>query len=254
MTVPAFAIGVGGHIRIVRRGLTVLGWLLTCLALNVFGAILKGRNPVPRWFLGGALRIVGARLRVVGAPVRRPSILVANHVSWMDILALSGATGTAFVAHDGLAGFSLLRFLCELNRTVFVARGDRATVSRQIEQVEAGLQESGVLTLFPEGTTSDGITLQPFKSSLLAVVERSGEAIAIRPVWIDYGADAADIAWVGEEHGLDNVRRVLARSAPVTVTIHLLPPLNPKQRRDRKVIAASAREAIAAGMDQRVAL
>lgn len=248
------AIGPAGWLRIVGRTATLAAWLLICLALYPFGKPGRGRNPVSRWFLAGTLRIVGARLRVVGTPVSEPSILVANHLSWIDILALADATGSAFVAHDGLADNQALRFLCRLNRTVFIARNDRNSVAGQIDQVQEGLGESGVLTLFAEGTTNGGVSLLPFKSSLLAAVERSEDTVAIVPVWIDYGAEAATIAWAGDEPGVTNFQRMLARSRPIDVTVHLLAPLSPNQRRNRKVIATSAYDAIAERMDQRVTL
>jgi 1-acyl-sn-glycerol-3-phosphate acyltransferase len=137
---------------------------------------------------------------------------------------------------------------------VFIARNDRASIGAQIGQVEHGLRDAGVLTLFPEGTTNDGRTLLPFKSSLLAAVEGSGENVTIVPVWLDYGLEAEDIAWAGDEPGLANVLRVIARSRAVALTVHLLPPLAMQERTDRKAIAAAAREAIAANADQRVAL
>ncbi|MBB4859600.1 1-acyl-sn-glycerol-3-phosphate acyltransferase [Novosphingobium chloroacetimidivorans] len=237
-------IGVAGGLRLAARGLALVGWLALCLTLYGLRAPLPGRNRVPRLFLGGTLRIVGARSRFVGEQAPSPCFLVANHASWIDILALAGATGTAFVAHDGLAGNPGLRFLCRLNRTVFIARGERGTVGAQVEQVQEGLRESGVLTLFPEGTTDDGVTLLPFKSSLLAAVDGGDERVAIQPVWIDYGPQARDIAWYGEESGLANFTRILARRCPVDVTLHLLSPLGPEARRDRKTIAAAARDAI----------
>lgn len=251
---PAGRIGLAGRLRIAIRALATLGWLGTCLILYALAAPLPGRNPISQLFLGGMLRVVGARITVEGARPAPPAILLANHVSWIDILALARATGTAFVAHDGLAGNPVLRFLCRLNRTVFIARHDRASIGGQIGQVQHGLQEAGVLTLFPEGTTNDGRTLLPFKSSLLAAVEGSSAEVAILPAWLDYGAQAADIAWAGDEPGLANVLRLLARSTPVHVIVHLLQPLAAEQRRDRKAIAAAAREAIAAKADQRVAL
>lgn len=235
---------LAGRIRLAVRALALVGWLALCLTLYGIRALLPGRNRVPRLFLGGTLRIVGARLKVVGRQAPSPCFLVANHVSWMDILALAGATGTAFVAHDGLAGNPGLRFLCRLNRTVFIARGERGSVGTQVAQVQEGLRESGVLTLFPEGTTDDGVTLLPFKSSLLAAVDGGDQAVAIQPVWIDYGVEAGQIAWFGEESGAANFTRVLARAKPVRVTLHLLAPLGPQERQDRKTIAAAAREAI----------
>jgi 1-acyl-sn-glycerol-3-phosphate acyltransferase len=251
---PAGRIGLAGRLRIAVRAFVTLGWLVTGLVLYALAAPLPGRNPVSRLFLGGMLRIVGARLTIAGERPTQPAILLANHVSWIDILALAGATGTAFVAHDGLAGNPVLRFLCRLNRTVFIARHDRASIGGQIGQVQQGLREAGVLTLFPEGTTNDGRALLPFKSSLLAAVEGSGAEVAILPVWLDYGAEAPDIAWAEDEPGLTNVLRLLARSRPVHVTVHLLPSLAADERRDRKMIAAAARDAIAAKTDQRVAL
>lgn len=243
---PAGALGVAGWLRFVRRAVGLLVLLLGCLLLYAVAAPFSGRNPAPRLFLGGVLRVAGGRLRVAGQSVAAPSILLANHLSWLDIPALAGATGSAFVAHDGLAGHAVMRFLCDLNRTVFIARGDRSSVTGQVDQVRDGLQESGVLTLFPEGTTDDGRELLPFKSSLLAAVENSGADVAIRPVWIDYGALAADFAWFGDEPGLDNARRILARKGSFTVTVHLLAPLDAQQRQDRKTIARSARDAIVA--------
>lgn len=252
--VPVGRIGLAGRLRIALRALAALLWLCFSLLVYALLAPLPGRNPVPRLFLGGMLQVAGTRMRVVGEAPARPAILLANHVSWIDILALARATGTAFVAHDGLAGNPALRFLCRLNRTVFIARHDRASIGDQVGQVQEGLRSAGILTLFPEGTTGDGQTLLPFKSSLLAAVEGSGADVAIVPVWLDYGAEAGEIAWTGDEPGLANVLRVMARSRPVSVTVHLLPALAPAQRQNRKLIAETAREAISAQADQRVAL
>lgn len=234
--------------------MALLGLLLACLVLYALAAPLPGLNPVPRMFLSGVLRIVGGRLRVEGEPTTAPSILLANHLSWIDIPALAAATGTAFVAHTGLAEHPVMRFLCKLNHTVFIARSDRASVAGQVHQVRDGLLETGLLTLFPEGTTGDGQNLLAFKSSLLAAVEQSASDVEIRPVWIDYGEATKQVAWVGDETGLNNAKRILSRSGQFTVTTQLLPALIPKDRNDRKTIAAAAHAAVAARMDQRVAL
>lgn len=254
MSAAAGLLGPAGWLRLVARSCAGLVLLLVCLVLYPLATILRGRNPVPRLFLSGMARVAGARLTVLGEPVQAPSILLANHVSWLDIPALAAVSGTAFVAHDGLAGHPLVRFLCRMNRTVFIARHDRSSIAAQIAQVQSGLRKSGILTLFPEGTTGDGHTVLPFKSSLLAAVEGSEHGTTIRPVWIDYGAPAPEIAWTGEEPGLVNARRILARSDPLRITIHLLPPLSAGQHQNRKAMAEAARNAILARMDQRVAL
>jgi 1-acyl-sn-glycerol-3-phosphate acyltransferase len=236
------------------RATSLLMLLVACLPLYGLAAPLPGRNRVPRLFLSGVLRIVGGDLTVGGERAQAPSILLANHLSWIDIPALAAATGTAFVAHDGLAIHPVIRFLCKLNRTVFIARNNRASVARQVDQVREGLRESSVLTLFPEGTTGDGPDLLDFKSSLLAAVEQSASDVAIRPVWVDYGELAGAFAWAGNEPGLSNAARILARKGRFTVTTHLLPPLSGQQRKGRKAIATAAHDAIADQINQRVAL
>ena len=72
-------------------------------------------------------------------------------------------------------------------------------------------------------------------------------SIPVQPVLLDY-ADAPDIAWVGEEHGLDNFKRILARARPLRLTIRFLPPLEGEALTNRKTMAAAAREAIFGAM------
>lgn len=259
---------MNGTAAAVRRGISPTGWLLAgsritgmlallvlCLPLHFLWRLFTPHNIWPRIFLGGVCRIAGIRVKQAGQPCRSGTFLLANHVSWIDIPALASATGAAFVAHDGLTIVPLVHWLCRLNDTVFVARHDRSSVQGQIEQVRQAIRESGALAIFPEGTTSDGAGLLPFKSSLLSALTPVPEGIAVQPVLLDYGPEAAGIAWVGEEHGLDNFLRVLARLRPVRLTLHFLPPLDGKALADRKLMARTARaEMLAALSAQRVTL
>lgn len=231
----------------------MLAWLGLCIVLYYLWRALRLANPWPRVFLGGIAWIAGVEVTLFGAQTQgrgslRGAFLLANHVSWIDIPAIAGATGSAFVAHDGLAAIGPLRWLCEMNDTIFVARHDRGSVGRQVEQVRAAIRDTGALTIFPEGTTSDGTDLLPFKSSLLSALDPIPAGIAVQPIWLDYGAEAADIAWIGEEPGLDNFLRILARVRPVTLTLHFLPPLTGDALTNRKTLAAAAREAIVQAM------
>lgn len=239
-----------GRVRIILRLLAMLAALIASLPLYYLFHLLRLHNPVPRLFLGAVAWLAGTELVHRGEKVHRGAFLLANHVSWIDIPALAWSTGTAFVGHDGLASMPLLKWLCTMNDTVFVARHDRASVARQIEDVRRALSDTGALTIFPEGTTSEGTGLLPFKSSLLSAFEPIPEGIAVQPVLLDYGPDAADIAWVGEEHGLHNFLRILARRRPVRLTLHFLPVLEGAELTNRKTIAAAAREAMLARLDE----
>jgi 1-acyl-sn-glycerol-3-phosphate acyltransferase len=210
--------------RIVIRLAAMAAWLLVCVPLHyVWRHGLRwlgvARSPWPRRFLGGLCWLAGVEVRIVGRRPAKGTFLLANHVSWIDIPALAGATGTAFVAHDGLAEVSLLRWLCAMNDTVFIARHDRASVHRQVAQVREAIRDTGALTIFPEGTTGDGLGLLPFKSSLLSAFYPPPEGIAIQPVLLDYGPEAAGIAWAGVGRAGANVLRSIApASSPGSTT------------------------------------
>ncbi len=252
---PVPAIAPLGWLRIALRLMAMVTWLLACVPLYYAWRwapqIVGTPDPWPRRFLAGISRLAGVRLRVVGVRGKGGEFLLANHVSWIDIPALAAASGAAFVAHDGLAGVPLLRWLCEMNSTVFVARHDRTSVHRQVEQVREAIRESGTLTIFPEGTTSDGTGLLPFKSSLLSALDPLPAGIAVQPVLLDYGPDAPRIAWVGDESGFDNFKRILARPRPLELTVRFLPPLAGEALASRKTIAAAARAAMLAALNQR---
>lgn len=220
--------------------------LLLALALHGTWRLFRMPSPWPRLFLGTVGRLVGARRRVLGVPLRRDVVFVANHLSWIDILLMAGTTGTAFVAKAELARVPLIGWLCTLNRTLFVSRDDRLGVARQIAELRTALADGWAVTLFPEGTTGDDLTLLPFKPTLLAALDDAPPGIRVQPVRIDYGADSQEIAWLGTEHGGDHATRILRRRGSFTATLHFLAPFSPADHPGRKAIAAEARARIAA--------
>jgi 1-acyl-sn-glycerol-3-phosphate acyltransferase len=218
-----------------------LGFLVI-VPLHVLVMLAGRRDLVPPLFLGTMGRIAGLRVRTEGTP-RPGALLLANHVSWLDVLALAGASRARFVAHSGLTVHGGLKWLCDQNDTVFIARERRGSVAGQVEQVRAALGDRP-LAIFPEGTTDDGTFLHPFKSALLSAVEPLAHEVPVQPVALDY-ADAAAIAWFGPEPGMTNVRRILARRGRVELTIRFLEPLAGVALADRKAMAVAAQAAIA---------
>jgi len=214
---------------------------LACLPPHLLSKWLLQRSLWPPRFLGAAAWIVGARVRVAGEPIRPHTLLICNHVSWLDILVLGGATGCAFVSKDSL-GHSLVHWMADQNETLYIHRGRRSATADQANAIAGALERPQPLALFPEGTTGPGDHLLPFRSSLLAAVAPAPPRAQVRPVAIDYGPAAREVGWY-HESGKDNVLRVLARRGTLPIIVHVLPAL--ARSEDRKLLAHHAREHIA---------
>jgi 1-acyl-sn-glycerol-3-phosphate acyltransferase len=175
-----------------------------------------------------------------GVPIGGHTLLVSNHVSWLDILVLAGATGCAFVSKDEL-GHPLIHWLADQNETVYVKRGHLKGAKDQAIAIAEALEGDMPIALFPEGTTGPGTHLLPFRSTLLEAANFAAKDVAIRPVALDYGAAAAEIGWF-HEPGKNNVLRLLGRRGALPVTVRLLAPLD--RGGDRKQLTQAAQDAI----------
>lgn len=238
------SIAIPGLLRIWMRGAGLVLALLVCLPMHYLWRLLRRYSPWPRIFLGWAARIAGARVQRVGVPLRRDVFYVSNHLSWIDILALAGACGTAFVAKAELRRAPIVGWLATLNRTVFVSRENRMGVAEQISQLRAALEANWSVAVFPEGTTTDGQSLLPFKTPMLRVLEPPPPGVLVQPVLLDYGAVAEEIGWVGHESGVDNAMRLLARKGSFALRVCFLEPFSPERFSGRKAIAAESRRRI----------
>lgn len=232
-------------LRALLRFFAITCWFLLCAALHL--SVRKfGPSPWPRHFLRGTAWLAGARVRTEGSPPTGGTLIVANHVSWLDIPMLAGATNCAFVAKDNLGDHPFMRWLCEENGTVFVERDRRGSVGDQLAAMEAAIRSHKPLCLFPEGTVSDGTKLLPFRSSLLKLAENPPLPLAVRPVAIDYGSDAPEFGWPAGETGQANFIRLLGRKGTVAVTLRFLDPLAPGQ--GRKALTQQSQAAIASAL------
>ncbi|MEJ7935180.1 lysophospholipid acyltransferase family protein [Sphingobium sp. AN558] len=235
-------------IRQLRRVSALALSLFLCLPFHLLWRLMRRPSPWPHHFLGLAARSVGARVRIEGRPSQGDMFIIANHVSWIDILALGGATGAAFVAHDGIARWPIIGWLAAQNNTLFIARDRRGALGGQIDGLRAAMAGNQPVALFPEGTTSNGRSLLPFKPTLFSVLLPPPRAVMVQPVHIDYGAATAEIAWHGDESAGANAARIFARKGTLPVTLRFLEPFDPARHPDRKAISAEAREKIAASI------
>lgn len=224
----------------------LLGLLLLMVPPHLIAKIGGRRSPWPPRFLAAAARIIGVRATVEGAPLTPPTLAIANHLSWLDILILGGATGTAFVSKADIASAPLVGWLANQNHTLYVERADRSDAHSQVRRIAEGIERDMPLTIFPEGTTGDGRTMLPFRPTLLAAVAPAAPGTAVRPIAIDYGAAGPGIAWHDGESGIDNALRLLGRRGTLPVTVRLLDALPAGD--DRKAMARHAQAAISAAL------
>lgn len=231
--------------RAAARIAVLAGWFALCVIPHEI-AKRTGRSPWPRRFLRGVATICGADVTIEGRAPSTGELLIGNHVSWLDIPVLAGATGCAFISKAEVRGHPFLKWIADQNATIYVDRAERSAIHDQAGAIVAGLRHDQPLALFPEGTVGDGGTLLPFKPALLSAVAPAPDGVMVRPVAIDYRGRATLLAWAPGEHGLGNFLRVLGRRGRLPVTVRLLDPLAPSA--DRKALARAAHDAIAAAL------
>jgi lyso-ornithine lipid O-acyltransferase len=199
---------------------------------------------VPR-FLRALGRLVGLEVTIEGRPIGDHVLYVANHISWLDILAVGGTAPVRFIAKDQIARWPLVGRLATLAGTVFVARERRGATREQADAVADALGGGRPVLLFAEGGTGDGAEVRPFRPALFASAVEAGTVV--QPIAIDYGPDRMRYAWPPGMSFADEARRMLNRAEPVPVTLRFLPPLDAAVL-DRKALAARAQEGIAAAL------
>jgi 1-acyl-sn-glycerol-3-phosphate acyltransferase len=231
-------------IRIAFRVAWMVGLLLLCVPVHYLWRLFGVPSPWPRRFLRWVGRAAGMRLRVLGEPLAGNVLFLANHLSWLDILLLADASGTAFVSKAEVAEWPLIGWMARLNNTVFVARDNRRGVKGQVDALREALRTGQPVALFPEGTTDGGAEVLPFRGSLLASLYPALPGVKVQPVALDYGPAGRDLAWVGDEKALANVKRVLARRGTTRVSATFLAPLDPEAIGDRKRLAQCSRDEI----------
>ncbi|WP_239026021.1 lysophospholipid acyltransferase family protein [Sphingomonas paeninsulae] len=234
-----------GNFRLAMR-LTFLALALAmALPLHFLFRTLGFQSPCPRLFLKSVARICGAVVSTQGARLKSDVFYVSNHITWLDVPVLAGATGAAFVAQSAIAGWPLIGWLSKLNRTVFVARADRMTIAQQVETLRDALNHHQPIVVFPEGTTTDGQSLLPFKPPLFAVVTPPPRPMMVQPVLIDYRNMVPEFAWVDDEGVGQNAVRLLSRRGTFPVCVIFLDSIDPAAFPDRKAIAAESQKRIA---------
>jgi 1-acyl-sn-glycerol-3-phosphate acyltransferase len=183
-----------------RAGLRLLGFLLASFALAAtFFFLLPGtlgdskrrarlRNRVFRAWSRLSLACSGVRVDVRGPPPEGPCFLVSNHIVYLDIWVLASRTSAVFVAESGIASWPFFGFMARVLSIVFVDRLNNRTLPKVNQRMTEEFANGHVIVLFPEGRTSGGAAMRPFRSPLLESAARHGNPVAWASIGYRTGA------------------------------------------------------------------
>lgn len=238
-------------VSIIRIILFLL-WTLACIPVQAFYVLfnLPQRYTFPVFFDQVLCRIImGIKIVKQGEiSAHKPLLFVGNHLSYMDIIAISSIMPCSFVSKAEVANWPLIGYMAKLQNTIFVNRNAPRLVKQQGQEIADALNVHTNLVIFPEGTSSIGETVLPFKSSLLEVaVNKTVPDLRIQPIAIKIehkGGQARRYPWYEEEESFVSHLIVLMGMIGLTITITFLPPVDPSTFTDRKELANYLREQI----------
>lgn len=250
-----------GWVRVVLRAVPLVMVVYGCLLILLAGRLVERplcglARPVTPWITVMvckiALRIMGLRLDVQGQPMADRGAMVVNHASWLDIFVLNAVQPVYFVAKSEVSRWPGIGVLAQATGTLFINRRG-AEALRQKLLFEARLRAGHRLLFFPEGTSSDGLRVLPFKSTLFAAFFADGldQILSVQPACVVYRAPDAEDArfygwWGGMAFAPHLLRCLAARRAKVTVILQ--PPQSVMRFADRKALAAACEADVRAGV------
>lgn len=240
---------LGGRFRAVRRIATALVWTLFCMPVQLLLLPLPGggRDHFPKLYYRVLCWLIGLKLQVIGRAGPGPTppgatLYISNHTSWLDVLALGAILDARFVAKAEVGTWPLFGWVAKLGRSVFVSRS-RGRTGDEARELSRRLRAGQSLILFPEGTTSDGARVLPFRSSFFAV---AGDAARVQPLTVVYDRagglpagrrDRPITAWYGDMETASHAWSLLRRSGTrATVVLHeAFPPAHLPNRKTMAV-------------------
>jgi len=237
------------------RGVWAVRWRVGRLCLHLLSALpilalwfplisSAHRRQLKACWARRMLGILGIELRVTGKATEG-GLIVANHISWIDIFVISAAHPAVFVAKAEIRKWPLLGWLAKQADTLFIQRGSRHHAQHIAHEMAAKLNSGHSVAVFPEGTTGDGRDVMPFHAALLQPAISAGHPV--QPLAIRYrdaaGKYSSAPAYIDDLSLADSIRNTLAVRGLVAELI-VLPPLATGPDSERRALAAAAEAAI----------
>lgn len=244
---PTLAQQVRGVWRLGRAVLHVLHGVL--IVATRFGRIdAAARMQHIQWWSAKFLRVLGVNLVTQGTPQAGAKLLVANHISWLDILAVDAVAPARFVSKSEVRHWPVLGWLVTATGTLYIERERPRDALRVVHQMAAAMQAGDTLAVFPEGTTSDGRTLLPFHANLLQGAIAT--ATPVQPVALRFfdpeHAISPAVEFLDDTTLLQSVWSVVSAQG-LGVRVHVL-PAQTVAHADRRRLAERLRAEIEAAL------
>lgn len=215
-----------------------------------FGALdAAGRAARIQWWSAKLLHVVGLKLQAHGTARPGATLLLANHISWLDIAAIHAVAPHArFVSKADVLAWPVLGWLIKNAGTLFIERERKRDALRVVHQVAARLQAGETVAVFPEGTTGDGRELLPFHANLLQAAIATGtpvQGVALRYSQPGQPVSPA-VEFLGDTTLLQSVWRIVSASG-LSVRVDMLLPQGTRHA-DRRALATHLREQLASAL------
>lgn len=185
---------------------------------------LPGWNVLPRLFHLIAARLIGLEVKKIGQPeTGKATLVVSNHISWTDIVAIGAVADVTFVAPDDIIRWPFVGFFSTLQKTIYVPSSRKDAARKSPQEMARRMADGGAVCLFAEGKADNGTHVLPFRSGLIAsaqqaMFEAGARYVSIQPVTIAYTklqglaitrTDRSLIAWIKAKSVLENLRDIL---------------------------------------------
>lgn len=232
------------HLRAVWRLLLcvvhILQGALICAVVFPFRSRAQRLETVG-WWSGLLLKRLGIRIESQGEIADGPVLLISNHMSWLDIMAINAVRPARFVSKADVKAWPLIGWLVACGGTLFIERERKRDALRVVHQVAESLRDGDRIAVFPEGTTGDGEALLPFHANLLQAA--IGTLMPVQGIALRYSDERSErsqaVVWIGDTTLVVSLwQAVMAQGLRVKVTA--LPP-QPSKDRDRRELCESVR-------------
>lgn len=195
------------------------------------------------------LAVLGVELQARGQLPRPGQLLVSNHISWVDVFVINAISPLSFVCKDDVRSWPVIGWLVARNQTVFIRRSSRSSAAEVRDRLVGSLSCGRSVMVFPEGTTSDGRGVLPFRAALFQAAIDAGRAVKpVRLRYVDHRGEHADAAAYIDDTTFWQSVCMLARAPRTVARVELLPAL-PTHGRTRQDLAQVTHAQVSARTD-----